>query len=263
MWSWVRFPHPAPAPNPRVAGLACDGVAAHVVVVEDDHLIGSSLERALTAQGYHVTLTATVAGAVAVLDAEHVDLVLLDLGLPDGDGATVAQHTARHRPDTPVIVLTARDSEIDVVLGLEAGAVDYVVKPFRLAELLARIASHLRWRDAVVGARRDRGGDPLLVGDLEIDRRARRVRLAGREIALRPKEFDLLARLARDANAVVTREQLIEDVWDENWWGSTKTLDVHVNSVRRKLGEQPGERSRIATIRGVGYRLEGSERGTP
>jgi DNA-binding response OmpR family regulator len=140
------------------------------------------------------------------------------------------------------------------VLGLEAGAVDYVVKPFRLAELLARIASHLRWRRAVT-----RGGvaaDVIHVGDLSVDRPARRVTLAGSEIALRPKEFDLLERLALDAGAVVSREQLIDDVWDENWWGSTKTLDVHVNSIRRKLGEQAGEPSRITTVRGVGYRLE-------
>lgn len=228
---------------------------AHVLIVEDDALIASSLERALGAQGYQVTVAATVAAALAALDDERPDLVLLDLGLPDGDGTTVADHAAAVRPDVPVIVLTARDDEIDVVLGLEAGAVDYVVKPFRLAELLARIASHLRWRDAVTRIHgRDR--DVLVCGDLQIDRPARRVRLAGREIALRPKEFDLLERLARDAGAVVTREQLIDDVWDENWWGSTKTLDVHVNSIRRKLGERAGEPSRITTVRSVGYRLE-------
>ena len=226
-----------------------------MLVVEDDHLIGSSLERALTAQGYRVTLTTTIAEAVAAVDRDRADLVLLDLGLPDGDGAAVARHVAHHQPEVPVIVLTARDGEIDVVLGLEAGAVDYIVKPFRLAELLARIGSHLRWRDAVVGARPDQG-HRVQVGDLLIDPRARRVLLAGEEIPLRPKEFDLLERLARDAGAVVTRERLIDDVWDENWWGSTKTLDVHVNSLRRKLGEQAGDRSRITTVRGVGYRLE-------
>ena len=228
-------------------------VAAHVVVVEDDHLIGSSLERALVAKGYRVTLVGTVAGAIDVIDRDRADLVLLDLGLPDGDGVTVAGHVARHHPQTPVIALTARDAEIDVVLGLEAGVVDYIVKPFRLAELLARIGSHLRWRDAVLGPDDDA---TTVIGDLAIDRRARRVRLAGREVPLRPREFDLLERLARDAGAVLTREQLIDDVWDENWWGSTKTLDVHINAIRRKLGEPPGDRSRITTIRGVGYRLE-------
>lgn len=230
-------------------------MAAHVVVVEDDQLIGSSLARALTAQGYRVTLTTSIAQAIEVIDRDGPDLVLLDLGLPDGDGTTVAHHTAARHPGTPVIVLTARDGEIDVVLGLESGAVDYVVKPFRLAELLARIASHLRWRDAILGTRRSDAATSI-VGDLEIDRPARRVRLHDAEVALRPKEFDLLERLARDVGTVVTREQLIDDVWDENWWGSTKTLDVHVNSIRRKLGERAGDRSRITTVRGVGYRLE-------
>jgi DNA-binding response OmpR family regulator len=223
------------------------------LIVEDDTLIASSLERALGAQGYEASVAATVAEAVTALSDRPPDLVLLDLGLPDGDGSTVARRVARDHPEVPVIVLTARSEEIDIVLGLEAGAVDYVVKPFRLAELVARIASHLRWRSALTG-----GGatDVVEVGDLAIDRPARRVTLAGCEITLRPKEFDLLERLAIDAGAVVPREQLIEDVWDENWWGSTKTLDVHVNSIRRKLGEAAGEPSRITTVRGVGYRLE-------
>lgn len=233
-----------------------DGVDAHVLIVEDDALIASSLERALGVQGYEVSTATTVADAVAALAARPPDLVLLDLGLPDGDGSTVAHHAARHHPEVPVIVLTARSGEIDIVLGLEAGAVDYVVKPFRLAELLARIASHLRWRHALTAGADGGSDDVIEVGDLCVDRPARRVAFAGEEIALRPKEFDLLERLAIDAGAVVTREQLIEDVWDENWWGSTKTLDVHVNSIRRKLGEQAGEPSRITAVRGVGYRLE-------
>jgi DNA-binding response OmpR family regulator len=155
-----------------------------------------------------------------------------------------------------VIVLTARREEADVVISLEMGAVDYVVKPFRLAELLARVAAHLRFaagRVEHVGADDDR---EAVVGDVTIDRGARRVRVGEREVALRPKEFDVLERLARDAGVVVTRERLIDDVWDENWWGSTKTLDVHINALRRKLGEEPGGPSRIVTIRGVGYRLD-------
>ena len=231
-----------------------DRVAGTVLVVEDDSLISASLVRALSSHGYDARSASTVADAVASLDADPPDLVLLDLGLPDGDGITVATHVARHMPSLPVIVLTARDSEVDVVLGLEAGAVDYVVKPFRLAELLARIDAHVRLRDAAVGARGD--GAVHVVGDLVVDRAGRRVSVGDDEVALRPKEFDLIERLARDAGAVVTREQLIDDVWDENWWGSTKTLDVHVNSIRRKLGERAGEPSRITTIRRVGYRLE-------
>lgn len=240
-----------------------DAVEAHVLIVEDDALIASSLERALSAQSYEVSVATTVAGAVTALSTRPPDLVLLDLGLPDGDGSTVANYAARHHPEVPVIVLTARSEEIDIVLGLEAGAVDYVVKPFRLAELLARIASHLRWRRALTDAVGDGAGQRIEVGDLCVDRPARRVVLAGDEIALRPKEFDLLERLAMEAGTVVTREQLIEDVWDENWWGSTKTLDVHVNSIRRKLGERAGKPSRITAVRGVGYRLERALRHVP
>ncbi|HZB40765.1 MAG TPA: response regulator transcription factor, partial [Ilumatobacter sp.] len=163
-------------------------------------------------------------------------------------------HAAREHPTVPVIVLTARDSEVDIVLGLDAGAVDYVVKPFRLAELLARIASHLRMR----GAYTHRPGEDGVIDldDLSVDVAARRVMLDGTEVALRPKEFDVIRVLAESAGAAVTRERLIDEVWDENWWGSTKTLDVHINSIRRKLGEHAGAPSRITTIRGVGYRLE-------
>jgi DNA-binding response OmpR family regulator len=224
-----------------------------VLVVEDDALIASSLVRALEANGYDATTVGTVATAIVSIDAEPPDLVLLDLGLPDGDGAAVAVHAAREHPTVPVIVLTARDSEVDVVLGLEAGAVDYVVKPFRLAELLARIASHLRMREAHT---QRAGGGVIELDDLSVDIAARRVTVEGSEIALRPKEFDVIRVLAESAGAAVTRERLIDEVWDENWWGSTKTLDVHINSIRRKLGEQAGAPSRITTIRGVGYRLE-------
>lgn len=233
------------------------------MIVEDDTLIVSSLQRALGVQGYEVSTAGTVVDAITALDGRTPDLVLLDLGLPDGDGSTVAHHAARHHPQVPVIVLTARSEEIDIVLGLEAGAVDYVVKPFRLAEVLARIASHLRWRHALTGGDGSGAGDVIEVGDLSVDGPARRVALAGDEIALRPKEFDLLQRLAIDAETVVTREQLIDDVWDENWWGSTKTLDVHINSIRRKLGEQAGRPSRITAVRGIGYRLERAPRHEP
>jgi DNA-binding response OmpR family regulator len=230
-----------------------------VLLVEDDPLISSSLVRALEANGYEASNVSTVAAAIEAIDSGPPDLVLLDLGLPDGDGGAVAVHAAREHPTVPVIVLTARDSEVDVVLGLEAGAVDYVIKPFRLAELLARIASHLRLREANELARRDVApGRQIELDDLCVDVAARRVSLSGHEVSLRPKEFDVIRMLAESAGAVVRREQLIEEVWDENWWGSTKTLDVHINSIRRKLGEQAGEPSRITTIRGVGYRLEQS-----
>jgi DNA-binding response OmpR family regulator len=234
-------------------------MGASLLVVEDDQLIASSLTRALRANGYDVDVAGTVRDALAASAAKQPDLVLLDLGLPDGDGEVVCEQFARDHPQIPVIVLTARSDEIDVVLGLQMGAVDYITKPFRLAELLARIASHLRFaevqRDGGSIADRDERGT-IVLDDLVVDRAGRRVHLGGEELSLRPKEFDVLERLARDAGLVVTREQLIDDVWDENWWGSTKTLDVHINALRRKLGEEPGGPSRITTIRGIGYRLD-------
>jgi len=230
-------------------------VPGHVLIVEDDELIGSSLARALEAGEYQVEVVGTVTAAEQAVARWAPDLVLCDLGLPDGDGLGLIERLRGEHPQLPVLVLTARDEEADVVAGLSSGAVDYVTKPFRLAELLARIAAQLR-QHAAASAADTRAGDRLVVGDLEIQVDARRVLVAGAEVALRPKEFDLLARLGDDAGRVVRREDLMADVWDEHWWGSTKTLDVHVSALRRHLGEEPGSPSRITTVRGVGYRLE-------
>jgi len=221
---------------------------ASLLVVEDDQLIASSLSRGLRAAGYDVVTASSIAEATDAYG--DVDLVLCDLGLPDGDGLDLIDLMASRRPTLPIIALTARAEEADVVAGLASGAVDYVVKPFRLAELQARVAAQLRQ------ARTDQGGARIAVGDLVVDQDARRVFVGDHEVELRPREFDLLARLATDAGTVVRREDLMRDVWDEHWWGSTKTLDVHLNGIRRKLGEEPGGRSRITAIRGVGYRLE-------
>lgn len=214
-------------------------------LVEDDPSIGPGLVRTLAAEGYGVQLARSVAEADAL--AGEPELLLLDLGLPDGDGLDLCRRLSARHPGLPTIILTARTGEIDVVLGLDAGAIDYITKPFRLSELLARIRAQLRRR----------GPEHLSVGDLVIERGPRRVRLAGNEVELRPKEFDLLARLAAEAGTVVHREVLMHDVWDEHWFGDTKTLDVHIAALRRRLGEAPGEPSRITTVRGVGYRLEG------
>jgi DNA-binding response OmpR family regulator len=219
-----------------------------ILLVEDDEVIGASLLRALRATGYDVELAADGAAARAGLATEP-DLVLLDLGLPDADGIDLCRDMVARRPGLPVVILTARQEEVDIVIGLGAGAVDYVTKPFRLAELLARVDAHLTY-----AARQ--GPNRLAVGDLVVDRASHRAFVAGRELDLRSKEFDLLARLAADAGRLVTRERLVADVWDEHWFGSTKTLDVHMAALRRKLGEEPGAPSRITTIRGVGYRLE-------
>jgi DNA-binding response OmpR family regulator len=234
-------------------------VDANVLIVEDHELIGSSLRRALRANGYQTTVAATMAAATDAIAAWPPDLVVCDLGLPDGDGLDLVDQLRVRHPRLPVVVLTARDEEADVVACLSAGAVDYVTKPFRLAELLARIAAHLRHRHVVDAAEPAPASDDVMtVGDVEIRVGARRVLVAGTEVDLRPKEFDLLVRLAADAGRVVRRESLMSDVWDEHWWGSTKTLDVHLNALRRHLGEQPGTPSRITAIRGVGYRIDDS-----
>jgi DNA-binding response OmpR family regulator len=213
-------------------------------LVEDDPSIGPGLVRTLAAEGYAVQLARSVAEADAL--AGEPELLLLDLGLPDGDGLDLCRRLSERHPGLRTVILTARTGEIDVVLGLDAGAIDYITKPFRLSELLARIRAQLRRR----------GPEHLSVGDLVIERGPRRVRVAGDEVELRPKEFDLLARLAAEAGTVVHREVLMNDVWDQHWFGDTKTLDVHIAALRRRLGEAPGRPSRITTVRGVGYRLE-------
>jgi DNA-binding response OmpR family regulator len=174
--------------------------------------------------------------------------VLLDLGLPDLDGVEVCRRLRAQVPMTTIVILTARSDEIDVVLGLDAGADDYVTKPFRLAELLARVRAHLR------RARPD-DGERMKVGDLDVDVAARRASLGAHDLELRAKEFDLLALLVGEAGRVLTRERIMAEVWDEHWYGSTKTLDMHISSLRRKLGDGGGA-PRITTLRGVGYRLE-------
>lgn len=216
------------------------------MVVEDDEGIGTSLVRTLAGQGYEVDWARTGADAFGYLRA-NTAVVVLDLGLPDQDGLDVCRKV-RARPGSPqILMLTVRSDEADVVLGLDAGADDYLTKPFRLAELLARVRTCARRASAET--------DQLDVGDLAIDIDARTVIIGGAPIELRPKEFDLLVALAREAGRVVRRERLLEDVWDEHWYGSTKTLDIHIWALRRKL-DAPGATSRISTVRGVGYRLD-------
>ncbi len=235
------------ANEPLANPLADAVVRTRLLLVEDEDAIAVPLVEGLEREGFEVTSVRT--GGAAIQAAESADLVLLDLGLPDVDGADVCR-TLRNRSDLPIIVLTARGDELDRVLLLELGADDYVVKPFGFRELVARIRA-VRRRATSTGTDTGRSG-ALELGGLRIDHRARRVFLHGAELALTPKEFDLLARLAEDHGAVVRREQLIEQVWDEHWWGPTKTLDVHVASLRKKLGDPTW----IATVRGVGYRLD-------
>ncbi|HTX68600.1 MAG TPA: response regulator transcription factor [Thermoleophilia bacterium] len=215
-----------------------------LLVVEDDSAIAGPLRTGLQRESFEVELARTGAEALA---AGEVDLVLLDLGLPDMDGGDVCRKI-RERSAVPIIVVTARGDELDRVILLELGADDYVVKPFGFRELVARIRAVLR--RATAPAPEPQPEPTVVVGPLVIDSRTRDVTWQGLKVNLTPKEHDLLVYLARDPGVVVTRGQLMEDVWDENWWGSTKTLDVHVASLRKKLSPEL-----VETVRGVGFRL--------
>jgi len=215
-----------------------------VLLVEDDDAIAEPLAKGLQREGFEVDRVATGAGA---LDADPADLVLLDLGLPDVDGYEVCRQLRARSESLPIIVVTARGDEVDRVIGLELGADDYLVKPFGFRELVARIRAVMR-RSGRASAEPT---DVIRHGPIEVDTRTRRVLVDGDEVALTRKEFDLLALLAADPGATRTREEILEQVWDPHWYGPTKTLDVHVASLRRKLGDP----TLIETVRGVGFRL--------
>jgi DNA-binding response OmpR family regulator len=217
-----------------------------VLVIEDDDAIAEPLVRALRREGYDALRCAGGADAIAVVNQGGVDLVVLDLGLPDIDGVSVCRELRAGDPSLPILVLTARAAEIDVIVGLDAGADDYVTKPFSLGELLARIRARVRVQ--APGSCR--------VQDVEIDGSARRAWRAGEELQLTAKEFDVLALLARHAGTVLTREDIMATVWDEHWFGPTRTLDVHISWLRKKLGGDAGSTRYITTVRGVGFRFE-------
>ena len=244
--------------RPRTVGIVSDRFPpARILVVEDDEVIAMGLARALEIAGYHTERASTGAAALdrtSTLPA--IDLVLLDLGLPDIDGIAVCRQMHDVLPKLPIVMLTARRDEVDVVAGLDAGALDYVAKPFRLAELLARVAAQLRRPTNDSTSSRDW---ELRSGDVTIDVKSRRVWVNGIELSLRAREFDLLAVLIANQGQVVTRERLMAEVWDEQWFGSTRTLDVHVSALRRRLGETDETSevaSRITNLRAVGYRFD-------
>jgi DNA-binding response OmpR family regulator len=219
-----------------------------LLVVEDDAAIAAPLVRALRREGYEVDAVERGADAVEHAETTVYDLVLLDLGLPDADGVDVCRRLRATRPQLPIVMVTARQEELDAVVGLDAGADDYVTKPFRLAELLARVRARLRAAPETETV--------LTAQDVRVDLGARRAWRGDEELDLTNKEFELLALLVREVGHVVTRERIMEEVWDEHWFGSTKTLDVHVSWLRRKLGDDPANLRYITTVRGVGLRFE-------
>ncbi|HEY0521634.1 MAG TPA: response regulator transcription factor [Ilumatobacteraceae bacterium] len=217
----------------------------HVLIVEDDASIGPAMQSALQSHGFEATLHTRGADVAQFVLSSKPDLVLLDAGLPDLNGFTLCRTLRQLSRDTPIIIVTALDADIDIVVGLDAGADDYITKPFSMAVLLARVRARLRVSDAVDP------DAPMNFGELSIHPAAYTVTVSSVPVDLRPREFQLLVYLARNAGRVVPRVRLLADVWDVHWESSSKTLDMHLLALRRKLGSSV----EIVTVRGVGYRL--------
>ena len=226
-----------------------------VLLVEDEESITEPLAEALSREGFEPVIAGTAAAALELAASRSPDLVLLDLMLPDGSGLDVCREL-RSRSSVPIIMVTARGEEMDRVVGLEVGADDYVVKPFSAREVVARIRAVLR---RTAAAPPGPPAETIELGGLRVDAARRTATLADEPLELSRKEFDLLRLLVESAGTVVTRERLIDEVWDTNWFGSTKTLDVHVSGLRKKLGDDPNAPRYIHTVRGVGFRFAGAD----
>jgi two-component system, OmpR family, response regulator RegX3 len=230
-----------------------------ILMVEDEESITVPLAEALAREGFDTEVAGTAAEALELAGSVAPDLVLLDVMLPDGSGYDVCREL-RSQSRVPIIMLTARGEETDKVVGLELGADDYIVKPFSAREVAARIRAVLRRAgETQTAPSKDTAAAALQVGDLRLDPSRRSAALDGDELDLTRKEFELLELLMREAGSVITRERLIDEVWDVNWFGSTKTLDVHVSGLRRKLGDDPSSPRYLHTVRGVGFRFSGPE----
>jgi two-component system response regulator RegX3 len=219
-----------------------------VLVVEDETAISEPLAGHLVREGFEPEVVGTVSEGADAFDREAPDLILLDVMLPDGDGRDLCR-AIRRTSDVPIIMLTARGEEIDRIVGLELGADDYVVKPFSAGELVARMRAIMR---------RGRGTarlGPIEVGGLTLDPAARTVTKDGTPLDLAAKEFDLLHLLMAHAGQVITRETIMDEVWDPHWFGPTKTLDVHISWLRKKIEDDPAAPVYITTVRGVGFRF--------
>lgn len=235
-----------------------EGMSTAVLLVEDDERISEPLIRVLRSEDLDVTHVAAGQPALAAVELATPDLVLLDLTLPDIDGLDVCRRLRAERPGLPIIMLTARAEEMDVIVGLGAGADDYVAKPFRLAELVARIKARLRVAQQTAAAP---VGGPLSGAGIELHPSSRRCFVVDdggdkAEIELTTKEFDLLRLLMGEPGHTFKRDDIMSDVWDENWWGSTRTLDTHVSTLRKKILDTADPPSKIVTVRGVGFRFE-------
>jgi len=226
-------------------------MAPRVLVVEDEEDIAYPLVRTLEREGYAVSWVDSGHKALDHVGSTAADVVILDLGLPDIDGLEVCRRAREGGYEGAIMIVTARAGELDRVVGLDYGADDYLAKPFGLAELLARLRALLR-RTAAVRRSEDVHPAP---GSLRVDQAAHRVYMGEVEVPLSGKEYDVLALLEAERDRVVTRERLMADVWDQNWFGSTKTLDVTIGRVRQKL-RAAGVRDRVVAVRGVGFRLE-------
>jgi len=224
-----------------------------ILVVDDERNIVELVRLYLEKEGFNVVAASDGEQALAQYERHAPDLVVLDLMLPKLDGFEVCREL-RRRGDTPILMLTARSEDVDAIVGLELGADDYVTKPFNPRALVARVKAILRRTDVTA-----KGGRPIRVGNLRVDPRRREASVGDRSLDLRAREFDLLAALARDPGVVLTRDALLEDVWGTDFPGETRTVDVHVAEVRKKLGD---DGPAIETIRGIGYRLAPPPRGT-
>ncbi len=233
-------------------------MSSAVLLVEDDERISEPLIRVLRSEQLDVTHVAAGESALASVDDSTPDLVLLDLTLPDIDGLDVCRRLRTDHPGLPIIMLTARAEEMDVIVGLGAGADDYVAKPFRLAELVARIKARLRAASQATAA--TPAGAPLAGAEIALHPSSRRCFVSDdgveTEIELTSKEFDLLRLLMGQPGHTFKRDDIMTEVWDENWWGSTRTLDTHVSTLRKKILDRTDPPSKIVTVRGVGFRFE-------
>ena len=251
-----RRPGPPSARTPSIrAAVNVPGQRPTILLVEDERAITEPLAEALEREGFVASLAGTAAEALEKATGAAPDLVLLDIGLPDGSGLDVCREL-RRQSEVPIIMLTARGAEADRVAGLELGADDYIVKPFSAREVMARVRAVLRRTGS--GPSGD-DSDRVEIGELTLDTARHEARLGNRPLELSRKEFELLRVLMEGAGSVITRESLIEEVWDMNWFGSTKTLDVHVSGLRRKLDDDPKEPRYIHTVRGVGFRFSGAD----